>query len=113
MITYVLLWYLIGYISCSYIIWTDICLGQAKGMVDRPLEGIAIQSFIALLGPLVFCAAIYIAYVESGDNAYKNLNPDDLFTDEDLREWAKDLDPTDLFSDKVLEEWAYDQGFKL
>ena len=41
------------------------------------------------------------------------LTPDDIFTQEELKEWAKTLDPIDLFSDKVLEEWALDQGFKL
>ena len=66
MIIYGLIWYLIGYISCSYIIWTDICLGLGKGLVDRPLQGIVIQSLIALVGPVVLCAALYTAYVESG-----------------------------------------------
>jgi len=37
--------------------------------------------------------------------------PDDIFAEKDLIEWARSNDPEDVFDNKTLRSWAEDNGF--
>lgn len=46
-----------------------------------------------------------------------NLEPEDVFSEEKLTQWAKDWLPknailTEIFPDKLLEEWAEENGWE-
>lgn len=40
-----------------------------------------------------------------------NLNPEDVFSDEQLINWAQQKKPDDIFNTRELEEWALNNGF--
>ena len=42
----------------------------------------------------------------------QNMNPEDVFTKQELIDWAKkNNDPEDVFDERALEIWAEDNGY--
>ena len=39
------------------------------------------------------------------------LDPDDVFSDDELREWARACDPEAVFTDEQLAKWALANGY--
>ena len=63
MITLMLVWFLIGYISGSYVLLVDVCDGVEP--VDRPLTGVIGLLACGIVGPFILCYALYVAYIST------------------------------------------------
>ena len=68
MISFILAWYLIGFMSLTYVVLVDSVAGATHG--DSTLEMLSTMLFFSLFGPFVTCFAAYVAFHEWKNAAF-------------------------------------------